>query len=79
MIIPLPQPEDEFSKEEQERLYWERFIDDSHRWVEFRKGYYQCSFCLAISTTTHPPYKFMCEKNPFLAKPEVIITNTTKP
>jgi hypothetical protein len=64
MFIPLKTPEIELTEEQKERMYWQQYVNDSHRWVEYHEGYYECSFCHIHTTNMLPSVNFMCEKNP---------------
>ncbi len=68
MIIPLKESEPlVLTEEEKERHYWDLLKYESHRWVEFSKGYYKCSFCDAIHTSLMHLGKYkICPENPNL-------------
>jgi hypothetical protein len=66
MVISI-KPEVEISKEEEERMYWERFNFDSHKWVEYHPNYFRCEFCELIHTSNISLDGFsICDKNPNL-------------
>ncbi len=55
------------SEEEREKLYWDDLNFNSHRWVEYNKGYYKCSFCHNTHTSTMPTSQVsFCELNPYI-------------
>jgi hypothetical protein len=67
MTVPLKEQEIILSIEQRERMYWDDIRFNSHRWVEYRKGYYECSFCNSIHTSTMPTNTHaLCESNPHL-------------
>lgn len=69
MFKPLKEQEIVFTEEQQEQMYWDNFNFESHRWVEFSKGYYECSFCKLIHTSTMPTNsKSFCQSNPYIKK-----------
>jgi hypothetical protein len=71
MIVSLQVPTYEISKEEQEKMYFDDLIFNTHKWVEYREGYYQCEFCEAIHTSNMPiQYKNICTKNPYIGIPK---------
>ena len=45
MHIDLPRPQRMLTKEEEEKEYWDLLKYNSHKWVEFAVGYYQCEYC----------------------------------
>lgn len=65
MYINLPEPQLHLTEEEKEKSFWDRWRFDSHRFVEYEKGYAQCSFCGAVHTSTMPVNNFsICIANP---------------
>jgi len=67
MHIDLPQPQRILTKEEEEKQYWDLLKYDSHKWVEFAKGYYDCEYCKIIHTSVMPiDGKPLCSENPHL-------------
>lgn len=70
MIVHLPEYKlNSLTEEQIEQIYWDSYVFDSHRWVEYQKGYYQCSFCGAIHTSVMPSSVHrMCSQNPFLKR-----------
>lgn len=67
MTIYLPDNIKQLTEEEQEKMYWEVWKNNSHRWVEYHRGYYQCSYCEICSTNLMPASAFgLCKENPFL-------------
>jgi tRNA G26 N,N-dimethylase Trm1 len=67
MIIPIENTEIILTPEQKETHYWQNWIYNSHRWKEYEGGYYECSFCEKIHTSTTPlQYSKLCEKNPHL-------------
>ena len=67
MHIELPQPQRILTKEEEEKEYWDLLKYDSHKWVEFAPGYYECEFCKMTHTNIMPMNgKPICGSNPHL-------------
>lgn len=67
MHIDLPQPQLTLTKEEEEKEYWDLLKYDSHKWVEFAQGYYECEFCKMTHTNIMPINgKPICGNNPHL-------------
>lgn len=67
MFIQLPEPQFNLTPEEKEKRYWDEWRFNSHRFVEYSKGYAECSFCGAIHTSTTPINNFpICPENPFV-------------
>jgi hypothetical protein len=67
MHIDLPQPQRILTKEEEEKEYWDLLKYDSHKWVEFAQGYYECEFCKMTHTNIMPINgKPICGNNPHL-------------
>jgi hypothetical protein len=67
MHIDLPQPQRILTKEEEEKEYWDLLKYDSHKWVEFAQGYYECEFCKVTHTNIMPINgKPICGNNPHL-------------
>jgi hypothetical protein len=66
MIISIKK-EDPITEEQKEKHYWDLLKHESHRWVEFSNGYYECAFCKAIHTSVMPlgAHK-LCTENPNL-------------
>lgn len=55
------------TEEQQEELYWDDWVHNSHRWIEEVKGYYKCSFC-GVGYTSMMPIGLakICKKNPYI-------------
>jgi hypothetical protein len=69
MIVPLQDTLREISKEEQEKMYFEDIIFNTHKWIEFHEGYYRCEFCAAHHTSVTPiHYTTICPENPYINK-----------
>lgn len=68
MIIPIPEPLLQLTPEQEEQMYWNRWAFDSHKWIEYSKGYYQCEFCHFIHTSVMPigDHIKVCQNNPKL-------------
>lgn len=67
MIIEKPKPQITFTLEQEEKNYWDKLKFDSHKWVEFHEGYYECDFCKAIHTSVMPiNHSVLCKENPHL-------------
>jgi hypothetical protein len=67
MHINLTQPQRILTKEEEEKEYWDLLKYDSHKWVEFAQGYYECEFCKMTHTNIMPMNgKPICGNNPHL-------------
>lgn len=68
MLVPIEEPQ-QLTPEQKEQMYWSTWGYDSHKWVEYEKGYYRCSFCdsyrTSMSFINNPP---ICEKNPYIAE-----------
>lgn len=71
MYVTLPTNTIELTEEQKEELYWKQYVNDSHRWVEYHPGYYECSFCHIHTTNLMPPVGFMCDKNPHIPPTKV--------
>lgn len=53
--------------EQKEKIYWDTLKFDSHKWVEFERGYYECAFCKATHTSMMPiNHHILCKENPHL-------------
>lgn len=69
MHIYLPRPQPMLTKEEEEKQYWDILKYDSHKWVEFAVGYYQCEYCKGYHTSMMSmDGKSICVDNPHLKK-----------
>ena len=67
MHIYLPRPQRMLTKEEEEKEYWDLLKYNSHKWVEFAVGYYQCEYCKRNHTSIMSMYgKPLCVDNPHL-------------
>ena len=54
---------------EEEKLFWDKWIFQSHKWVEYKEGYYECSYCNATHKEGEGYSKVsLCFKNSFLFK-----------
>ena len=48
-------------------MYWAQLKYDSHKWIEYPKGYYKCEFCDSIHTSVRTVDTVnICKKNPNL-------------
>ena len=58
------------SKESQENMELAEWIWQSHYWIEFRSGYYECKWCHKTHTSSMGISKDapLCEKNPAVIK-----------
>jgi hypothetical protein len=67
MNIPIKEEKITLSPEQQERMYWAKIKYDSHKWIEYYKGYYKCEFCDSTHTSvlTFDTVN-ICKKNPNL-------------
>lgn len=53
--------------EQREQIFWESWTFDSHKWLEYQKGYFACDFCGAIHTSMMPiSNQKLCLKNPII-------------
>jgi hypothetical protein len=69
MHIYLPRPQRMLTKEEEEKEYWDLLKYNSHKWVEFAVGYYQCEYCKINHTSMMSMNgKPLCVDNPHLKK-----------
>jgi len=66
MFIPIKEVAQEITPDQREKMYWDRIIFDSHRWVEFSEGYFKCDFCGSLRTSSMPLSGPMCKENPHL-------------
>jgi hypothetical protein len=67
MNIPIKEDEIILTPEQQERMYWAQLKYDSHKWIEYHKGYYKCEFCDSIHTSMLSFENVnICKKNPNL-------------
>ena len=67
MNIPIKEDEIILTPEQQERMYWAQIKYDSHKWIEYHKGYYKCEFCDSIHTSMLSFENVnICKKNPNL-------------
>ena len=67
MNIPIKEDEIIFTPEEKERIYWAQLKYDSHKWIEYIKGYYKCEFCdLTHNSMISFENVNICKKNPNL-------------
>jgi hypothetical protein len=67
MHIDLPRPQRMLTKEEEEKEYWDLLKYNSHKWVEFAVGYYQCEYCKINHTSMMSMNgKPLCGDNPHL-------------
>jgi hypothetical protein len=67
MFITIKEESQEITPDQREKMYWDQLMFDSHRWVEYHKGYYKCEFCEASHTSSMPTNRGpMCKKNPYL-------------
>jgi hypothetical protein len=67
MNIPIKEDEIILTPEQQERMYWAKIKYDSHKWIEYHKGYYKCEFCDLIHTSMLSFETVnICKKNPNL-------------
>lgn len=67
MIINLPEPEFKHTPEEKEKMFWDEWKFNSHRFEEYQKGYYSCSFCGTVHTSMRAINDYhICEKNPYI-------------
>jgi hypothetical protein len=69
MFKPLKEEEVVLTEEQQEQMYWDNFNFESHRWIEFNKGYYKCSFCNTFHSSIMPiNAQSFCLSNPYIKK-----------
>ena len=67
MNIPIKEDEIILTPEQQERMYWAQIKYDSHKWIEYHKGYYKCEFCDSFHTSMLSFENVnICKKNPNL-------------
>ncbi len=67
MNVPIKEDEIILTPEQQERMYWAKIKYDSHKWIEYHKGYYKCEFCDLIHTSMLSFETVnICKKNPNL-------------
>ena len=59
--------------EQQEKLFWDNWKFESHRWLEHSKGYFTCDFC-GVNHTSRMPLSIqnLCMKNPFITELEAV-------
>lgn len=60
----------ELTQEQKENIEWQSWVYNSHRWVEYEKGYYQCSFCGHNATNQMGVTSGvgLCKQNPEIIK-----------
>jgi hypothetical protein len=69
MVKPLKEEEIVLTEEQKEQMFWDNFNFESHKWVEYQKGYYECSFCKSTHTSMMPTSsKSFCLSNPYIKK-----------
>jgi len=67
MNVPIKEEEITLTPEQQERMYWTKIKYDSHKWIEYHKGYYKCEFCDSFHTSMLSLENVnICKKNPNL-------------
>lgn len=67
MFFNLPDTTPPPSKEQIEQMQWETWRFESHRFVEYEKGYSKCSFCGVIHNSLMSINDFpLCKKNPMV-------------
>ncbi len=73
MFIPKPD-ELKIDSNDSEKMQWNNWAWNSHRWVEIQKGYFQCSFCKANWTSTTPigDNVRLCLRNPILNRLQIV-------
>lgn len=69
MFVYQPKNRIELTPEQQEEMYWDDWVHNSHRWVEKTHGYYVCDYCNKTSSHLTPLGSMgLCDKNPILLK-----------
>jgi len=57
------------TEEQREKMVWEDWVFDSHKWIETYQGYYQCEFCGTSRTNAMGTEGItLCKENPFIKK-----------
>lgn len=65
MIVTNKSNEIALTPEQKERIYWDNWVFESHKWIEFHNGYYTCEFCNMIHTAMMPISNHnLCKNNP---------------
>ena len=54
MFIPIKEEVFKISETDAEKMYWNEWIWNSHKWIEQHKGYYTCQFCNQSFTNIMP-------------------------
>lgn len=69
MFIPIKE-EFKISEIDAEKMYWNDWVWNSHKWIEHHKGYYTCEFCKQSFTNMIPigDNVKMCQHNPIIKK-----------
>ena len=54
----------------EEKKFWQKWLFDSHRWIEYKPGYFECSWCLSTWNDKKDETQVeICKQNPHV-KPE---------
>ena len=54
MFIPIKEEVFKISETDAEKMYWNEWVWNSHKWIEHHKGYYTCQFCNQSFTNMMP-------------------------
>ena len=68
MFIPIKEEVFKISETDAEKMYWNDWVWNSHKWIEHRRGYYTCAFCNSTFTNMMPigDNVKLCKHNPIL-------------
>lgn len=69
MFIPLTEKMPELTEEQKEKMNWDNWVWNSHKWIEKERGYYTCDFCGNMTTNLMSLGSVgLCKKNPEIIK-----------
>lgn len=66
MFLPIKEVVQEITPEQREKMYSDRIMFDSHRWVEFSGEYFTCDFCGSSRTSSMDISVSICKENSHL-------------
>ena len=68
MFIPIRGVDLQISETDKEKMFWNEWVWNSHKWIEHHKGYYTCEFCNSTFTNMMPigDDVKLCKHNPIL-------------
>lgn len=56
--------------ESEENNHWQRWLFESHRWIEYKPKHFECSWCLTTWDKEKGAQMEICKQNPYVKPKE---------